>query len=96
MMNDNHEDELTGFLFSTLYLIRDAENNGFLQTSLDLVKSLQSFLDDCAKVGKCTKEFEQIITLCIASMNLYENELSFLIEEIEKKGDLKADRMRAK
>lgn len=87
--NDNFEDDLTGFLFSMLYLIRDAEENGLHNTSKSLVLTLDAFLSDCAKDADRAEEFKKIISVCMASMNLYENELDQLITEIQKVSGLK-------
>lgn len=89
MINDNYEDELSGILFSILYLIRDTKNHGLKETSASLADTLQSFLNDCSRQGQSITEYEHIISLCLSSMNLYKGELKSLIQALEEMSDPK-------
>lgn len=84
MINDNYENELSGFLFSLLYLTRDADREGLHHTKQALLKTLDSFLEDCSSDPKILKDCRAVIDLCLASMNLYPEELKFIINEIQK------------
>ncbi len=89
MINDNFEDELSGILFSILYLVRDTKNHGLKETSSCLTNALQSLLNDCSRRGQSIAEFECIISLCLSSMNLYESEIKTLTQALEKMSDMK-------
>lgn len=86
-MNDNHNNELTGFLFSLLYLLKDAEKGGFNKTSHALLRTLNTFVQEgCEQLEdkNAIAEFMKIINLCMESLNLEPKELETLANQLQR------------
>ena len=84
MINDNFEDEITGFMFSVLYLLKDAEKNNLTHTRFSLLRTLDAFLCDCSSLSESPDEYKKMVDLCLASMNLYPDEREKLLDKLEK------------
>ena len=84
MVSNNCENELSGFLFSILYLLKDAEKGGLPHTKKAFYKTLDAFLQDCTDKNIDTKEFKIVIDLCLASVKLTPRECELFLEEIQK------------